>query len=347
MHRFLPLMFVLFATLSGAMPGYADDTTDEKKPEELGTITFKFENDLFQGADQQYTNGVRASYLSPEGDNFEYLQLIRDGLEIIASPNQYTRFGLALGQEIYTPEDINATEVIEGDRPYAGWLYGGASLHTVRIDKDNPVFKTLESIEFDIGVVGPWAKAQETQDFIHDLRGFDKFQGWDNQLDNELGLLLLYERKWRLFDPVNVVGGLQFDFIPYVGGSIGNVLTHANIGGSTRLGWNVPDDFGPPSLIHGGSPVDTGFDDKIGFYVYGTTEVRAVAHNIFLDGNTFNDSHSVEKETFVGDFVLGAAFHYKRFKLSYANALRSKEFKEQDDPARFGSLTASFQAFSW
>ena len=319
----------------------------DRENQELGTFTVKFENDLFKGTDQQYTNGVRASYLSPEGDQFEYLQFIRDGLELIAKPNQHTRFGVAFGQEIYTPEDLNQTNIISDDRPYAGWLYGGISLHTIRGSANDPSYKSLESIEFDIGVVGPWALGQESQDFIHDVRGFDKFQGWDNQLNNELGVLLLYERKWRLFDPTPIMGGMEFDFIPYAGGSIGNVLTHANIGGSARVGWNVPDDFGPPSLIHGGSPVDKSFDNKIGFYLYATTEGRIVVRNIFLDGNSFSDSHSVDKKTFVGDLSLGAVFQYKRFKLSYANVLRSKEFDEQDDAARFGSLTASFQAFTW
>jgi len=37
----------------------------------------------------------------------------------------------------------------------------------------------------------------------------------------------------------------------------------------------------------------------------------AFAHNIFLDGNTFSDSHSVEKEPLVALAVAG--LHYERY----------------------------------
>src|SRR5690606_3724327 len=65
-------------------------------------------------------------------------------------------------------------------------------------------------------------------------------------------------------------------------------------------------------------------------------------NDIFLDGNTFEDSHNVDKETFVGDFVLGANLIYGRWKLSYSHVLRTKEFVGQDDSQKFGSVTLSY-----
>ena len=45
---------------------------------------------------------------------------------------------------------------------------------------------------------------------------------------------------------------------------------------------------------------------------YATLVLRgsAFAHNIFLDGNTFSDSHSVDKEPLVGQAIAG--LHYER-----------------------------------
>jgi lipid A 3-O-deacylase len=37
-----------------------------------------------------------------------------------------------------------------------------------------------------------------------------------------------------------------------------------------------------------------------GWCLFASFEGRAVARNIFLDGNTFTDSHSIDKKTFVG-----------------------------------------------
>ena len=314
----------------------------KRDPKELGTFEFMFENDLFSGEDQHYTNGIRLSWLSPEGDTIKPLQYVRDLLEKLAQDtNKTTRFGLSAGQEIYTPEDRFRTDLITDDRPYAGWLYGGLSLHTVTKRTDER--KDLESIELNVGVIGPYALGEETQNFVHEVRLIDTFDGWDNQLKNEIGVALHYERKWRFFDPVPV-GPLQFDAIPHAGLSIGNVVTQANAGGAVRLGWNLPHDFGPPSLIEGGTSVDRQPDDSVSAYLFATTHGRYVAHNIFLDGNTFRDSHSVDKENWVGDLSFGAALLVGRFKLSYANAFRSKEYEGQPRVSRFGSLTASFQA---
>lgn len=324
-----------------AAPGaHAGD--DEKS--ELGTFEFKFENDLFSGSDRHYTNGMRLSWLSPEGDAVKPLQYVRDLLESLArDTNKSTRFGLTLGQDIYTPEDRHERNLITTDRPYGAWLYGGLSLHTIT-DRGNGR-KDLESIELDVGVVGPHALGEEAQNFVHEVRLIDTFDGWDNQIKNEIGVALYYERKWRFFDPLEIAGPVRFDAIPHAGVTAGNVVTQGLAGGALRIGYNLPGDFGPPSIIHGGTSVDRFPEDSISAYLFATARGRYVAHNIFLDGNTFRDSHGVDREPFVGDFSAGAAILIGRFRLSYANALRTREFEGQPHNSRFGSITASWQAF--
>jgi len=316
---------------------------EEAQRKELGTLNFKFENDLFSGADQNYTNGIRVSWVSPEGDTIGPLQLVRDALEALAQDtNKTTRFGLSAGQELFTPADRYETNLIIDERPYAGWLYGGLSLHTVTDRGEGR--KDQESIELDVGIVGPWALGEETQNFVHEIRLIDTFDGWSNQLKNELGVALHYERKWRLFDPVQA-GPLQFDAIPHAGVSVGNVVTQASGGGAVRWGWNLPHDFGPPSLIQGGAALDRRPEQSVSFYLFGDVTGRFVAHSIFLDGNTIRNSHSIDKENWVGDMSLGAALLLGRFKVAYTNAFRTKEYKGQDAISRFGSLSLSFQAF--
>ena len=68
----------------------------------------------------------------------------------------------------------------------------------------------------------------------------------------------------------------------------------------------------------------------------------AVLHNIFLDGNTFKDSHSVDKESFVADLMAGFAISYGRYKFSYSYVYRTKEYKNQSDPQIFESIQFSF-----
>ncbi|MBW1767176.1 MAG: DUF2219 family protein, partial [Deltaproteobacteria bacterium] len=55
-------------------------------------------------------------------------------------------------------------------------------------------------------------------------------------------------------------------------------------------------------------------------------------------------SHSVDKKYFVADFCVGASLILYRFKLSYAQVFRTKEFYGQKYNPSFGSITLSF---SW
>lgn len=310
-----------------------------------GTLTFQLENDLFYGADKHYTNGLRLSWVSPKPEEMpDRLKGLRERLKLLGlNNNEDTRLGLALAQEMYTPADRHRADLIVDDRPYAGWLYVAASLHSKTEINALGFEQMLDSVELDLGVVGPHAYAKEAQDLIHDIRLFERFDGWHNQLQDEPGALLMYERKFRLTPVAAWPAGLKFDVVPHVGGSIGNVLSHVNVGGAVRYGYNIPEDFGPPNLIKGMRTLDAGPLDGWSLYGFAGTEGRFVAHNIFLDGNTWRGSHSVNKELWVADLSYGLAFEYGRFKAAYTEVLRTREFAGQDDNARFGSISLSWR----
>lgn len=248
----------------------------------------------------------------------------------------------ALGQLIYTPSDTTATALIEDDRPYAGWLYLGIGV----VWKDADV---RNSLVLDIGVVGPWSYAQETQRAVHRLRGFDSPNGWDNQLNNELGMTLAYERMWR-WPKHERRSGLDWELLPHAGAAIGNVRTFANVGSELRFGLNLPDDFGTSTIgpaattstpVDGMKAADRSWFD-LGAYLFARVDGRAVAHNIFLDGNTFSDSHSVGHNVFVADLSAGVAMNIKNTKIAYAMVYRTKEFKEQKDAQIFGTASLNW-----
>lgn len=64
-----------------------------------------------------------------------------------------------------------------------------------------------------------------------------------------------------------------------------------------------------------------------------------MAHNIFLDGNTFRDSHDVERNILVGDASAGFSLTYGDYRMSYTLNARTKEFETQDQESIFGSVT--------
>jgi len=326
------ISFFVFSALCFFLSTKITAANDAPKPLDDWTFIFQLENDLVSGSDRHYTNGIRLSLLSPAKLNSD-------------DTGKSERWGLSLGQDMYTPQDRYTRTLITDDRPYGAWLYAAVSRHTIT-DTGNGS-KTLESMELDLGVVGPAAQGEEVQDFVHEARLIDTFEGWDNQIKNEPALALLYENKWRLGAPAEVFGFGQFDAIPHMGLSLGNVSTHAGTGGVIRWGHNLPENFGPPSLIHGGTPFQNWDNDseQINFsaFLFATAAGKYVARNIFLDGNTFRDSHSVSRRPWVADFSVGASLLIGPINLSYSTALRTREFDGQDHNNRFGSLTISMQ----
>jgi hypothetical protein len=81
--------------------------------------------------------------------------------------------------------------------------------------------------------------------------------------------------------------------------------------------------------------------DKFTWYLFAGVEGRAVARNIFLDGNTFKDSRSVDKEPLVGDLQWGVTLTWQGARLSYTHVWRTREFTTQDGGDQFGSISLS------
>ena len=256
-------------------------------------------------------------------------------------PDLQRNLVISMGQLMFTPSDKEAREVIQDDRPYAGFLYLGFGYHT-RDDEQ------LDTIEVNVGMVGPASLAEESQDFIHKIRAIDKFNGWDNQLENELGLQFIYEHKHR-FKLTN--SWPHQDFIAHSGVSLGNVATYLNVGGEYRIGWQLPEDFGTAAVRPGGDNSAPGDGDVrrcgqwiCGLHAFISVDSKFVARDIFLDGNTFEDSHSVDRRSTVADAAIGFSFLVDGWKVSYAKVFRTREFEEQDKSHEYGSLSISY---SW
>lgn len=300
-----------------------------------GTLSIQIENDKIGGTDRHYTNGVSATWVSGHGDMPSWARKVGEALPFFPS-DAIQRYSVTFGQSIFTPEDTEAQIPDPSDRPYAGWTYVGLGYIAETGD-------TLDRLELDLGVVGPYALGEETQNNFHTLIGVDTSKGWGHQIHNEPGVVLYYERMWRQFASFKA-GGLGFDLAPHVGGALGNVYTYGAAGATARVGFNLPDDYGPPR-IRPSLPGSSHFEPtgSLGGYLFAGIEGRAVAHNIFLDGNTFRDSPDVEKEILVGDLQAGLALTLGNARLTYTQVIRSPEFVGQKDPDIFGSVSLSYK----
>lgn len=314
------------AAADPAMPA----TPDDKR----GTWTMLIENDSMANADRHYTNGVHLSWLSASGGVPRFANQAAAWVPFLLAPDGKRRIGFNIGQSMFTPNDITIFEPQPGERPYAGWLYGGVALLS-----ETPT--RLDTLELDVGVVGPAAHAEDTQKLVHRLLHGTRPEGWDNQLENEPGVALIFERKWR-YDIVGSRDGFGIDATPLVGATLGNVFTYGAGGLAIRIGENLGSDFGPPR-VRPSLPGSDFFDleDRFGWYLFAGAEGRAVARNIFLDGNTFSDSADIDKLPFVGDFYFGFAVMFRSVRLTFSHVTRTREFRGQSAPDKFGALGLS------
>ncbi|HVC51340.1 MAG TPA: lipid A deacylase LpxR family protein [Stellaceae bacterium] len=312
---------------------------------ESDRITVLEENDsLYFNSDKHYTQGTRLSDLlggppAPGGlwDDAYGLAgkagIFRDGGR--------RRVAIFLGQSIFTPKNLTLKPPDPKDRPYAGWAYAGVSL------LQDTGGRMLENLELDLGMVGPGTLAKLAQNNFHQYIGASQARGWSSQLQQEPGVMLSYERYWKL--PIfGDERGFSMDVVPEVGATVGNIMTYGDVGGMLRIGTGLGADYGPVRVRPALSGTDyfdsSGLDDgDHGFYFYIGTQGRAVGRNIFLDGNTFRTSRSVPKKNFVGDAESGFTYLYsKSLRFDFSVAIRSEEFVGQKTPDEIGTAALTF-----
>jgi lipid A 3-O-deacylase len=329
----------IYPTHSDAEP-YAE-TIEQSIPSHVlnepkrNIITVLVENDsIGAGTDKNYTSGVSLNYTDVNADFPELAHRI-DKLIPTFKINPTSSIHYSLGQTIFSPKDTSQEELIVNDRPWAGFLYGTLGMITLT---DNHT----DEVEATIGIVGPAALGEQSQKFIHKhITDSPIPKGWNNQLKNEPGLMLAWQRAWPMYMREQV-GEYFLSLKPYAGVTLGNVKTYSNAGFTVRLSPFDSQWQDTPIRIRPAMPGSGIYEipkEKWSWSLFAGLEARAIAHDIFLDGNTFAKSHSIEKKPFVIDATGGASLTYNNTRISYTVIYRTKEFEMQADPDVFGALS--------
>ena len=303
-------------------------------------LTLISENDNYVPSrqDRHYTNGIFLSYGFPKGYRAPWLDWLGN-VTPLPDRIEEREYAIAIGQNLYGPESLSSPEPMPADRPFAGWLYGEVSV-TAR----SPGIE--EHLAVNIGLVGPAALGKETQTLIHEITDDPAPLGWRNQLHNEPAFLMRYRRSW--FTPITRGDGLELDLVSRAGLTAGNVVTEAGVGAVLRLGSFLFERDVPQRLQPGLSGNATRFDarpNEFDWFIFFGAQGRAVLHNLFLDGNTFEDSLSVKRKPLAWDVEAGVSFSVDKFfcplMFSFSFVWRGEEFDGQDGPDKFGSSQLS------
>lgn len=308
--------------------------TEPPRADERGTFTFVWENDVFADSDENYTNGVRFAWLSGTNELEGFSRWIGRKL-LRAGDEAVVRRGIAIGQSLFTPNDTTTSAPLPDQHPYAAWLYGE---YTALVEQRNEV----DQLTIQLGIVGPSAGGEWVQNEFHSLIGDAHAQGWDNQIGDEAGIVISYDRRMRRLAQFGD-GGFGADVTPNLGITVGNIHTNLHAGLTLRIGQDLDNDYGPPRIAP--SLAGAGYftpRDRFSWYVFAGIEGRAVAHNIFLDGSLFRDDDpSVSSNTFVTDVQAGLVVQVLQTQIAFTYVDRAEEFKEQTSPQRFGAVSIS------
>lgn len=323
-------VLVLAAGLTAALPARALPPAD---PDAI--ITLQDENASISSShlsDRYYVNGLRLGYTSPTGAIPPFSEQM--GRVLWGDGRQ--RISIDIQQSIFTPANTIARPPPPTDRPYAGVLTGNFSLL-----QDTDYWRSIVGLQ--VGLVGPGAGAEELQNGFHDLIGQGRTLGWNSfQIHNEPVLQLLSERIWR--EPLGTVGGLETDVLPNLTVGIGNLRIYALAGALLRIGQGLNSDYGvarvQPWGMSGGdayTPVR-----PFNWYFFIGADGQGVAHDITLNGNTFERSPHVSIKPLVGELEAGVAIMMYGVRVSYTQVFQTEEFRGQHGGLhQFGSLAAS------
>ena len=122
--------------------------------------------------------------------------------------------------------------------------------------------------------------------------------------------------------------------------------TRSRAGLTARIGWDLDSGFGPPRIrpaLAGAGEFIPGTDKAPwGGYAFIGVDGRAIARDMFLDGNLWRDSARVEdRRALSGDLQAGLVVHHRDVQVAFTWVTRTEQFAYQDGPQQFGAVSIS------
>jgi lipid A 3-O-deacylase len=286
-----------------------------------GYLRVCYENDFFTAVDEYYTQGVDIELVSPQ-----FNRLITNVL-LINPRFAYTRYGVGIQHNGYTPSSIGSDDILYGDRPFAGV----ALLKTFLTAVDTAYQQRFTATIYG-GVIGEAALAGDMQEFIHRGLGNLMPRGWQNQIHNDflINYSLDYEKQlaaFRQYFSLSASGNFN----------LGTLNCSGGVGATAMLG-HFLSPFGNQEARK----------DDFQIYVYDRPEVNMVGYDATLQGGMFNRTSpyvigesSLARPTFRNRF--GFVMSWQGLYVEYFLANISKEFTT-GKKHRFGGvqLTVAF-----
>lgn len=317
----------------GVVPVTAEETKSKPDSDKY-LVSIQTDNDFyFVGRDEDYTFGQRGTLSFPFRKEPDWLMKAVDWFPL-GRESKHRRYNMSFGQSVFTPKDVLDPNIIEGERPYAAYMFLGAGY------ADPSDFHT-DLFSINLGVTGDLALGEVAQKALHRTKGSKEPQGWNNQIGTEGTLMMQFVRVFAGREGSRI-GGRYWDVTPHAGFSIGTPNTHLMSGVTFRIGTGIDREAGGlPILQPQMAPHDV-YDGSQGwaFNIVAGLEARTVLYDYALDGALFaGNPHTVNKKTFTGQAHVGFVVYKGPWRLGYNHVIRAKEYEGQRRRHSYGSIT--------
>ncbi len=265
--------------------------------------------------DEQYTNGVLATLESPEAPWWgkRFASKTPNCRALLTREGACRATSLTLGHDMYTPNKDRppyANADWERERPYFAWLFVGGAARLLSPTR-------LRVFRVALGVTGPPAGGRLAQKLAHTIGQRDVVSGWETQIGFEPGVQLEFRQSHLLFQR----GGdrrFGINVQPALGLIAGNVRTAAELGGITRIGWNLSHPW-DPRLMRNRAPVE--------WWLAAGGRGNLVGRDMSLDGTLFQRTRHVERVSTVAQYEFGGGLRINQLVLEYRAVTRSREYR--------------------
>ena len=282
----------------------------------------KSDNDLYTSTyyDRYYTNGT-----------FLYFRYVSNR-STIKKINEFE-----IGQKMYTPQLSSPDSPTIIDRPYAGYSYLKYSL--MFFSKKNYALKS----SFEFGVLGPKAMAEEAQEIIHDIYGFNPSKGWEDQIQNTLGINM----DFQFTKPFSDIQKKHLDFTSVTSLKIGTIVSEltTNIYGRINL-VNKPLNFYHNSTLFESNLNRDKASQKKELFLFFKPQLGFALYNATIEGSLFNDDSPITYaiNAFIYELEFGIKYAIKRFDLSYSIIKHSNKTEEiEDNTNTYGTIKIGYK----
>ena len=271
------ILFLLFA-----IPSLA-----QKQAAEFGIL---LENDLYTSTvnDKYYTNGFEIYY--------RYLNPLKKGNVV----KRITEF--KIGQYIYNPQTIRASDFYVNDRPFAGVLLAEIGIHKFFLNK------SVLKWNGQFGFVGPNAFGEEVQKKFHQTFGYDKVQGWEYQIHNAL----LFQA--NIFYARSLVTNAKKTLDVLAQGEVkfGTILNEITVGPVFRIGFKKLLPISDSNLYHASLRYDKNYKETSEFYFFISPKINYQAYDATIQGSLFHNTSPVTFPLIPFRFQGEAGFKYRK-----------------------------------